>query len=118
MFNEIRKQTGYDVIWPQGSVRSSATLDVSFNKLGLKDVLEVCFQGQPLEYTIENKTIVVREKQTSLLDRIKFSIVAIDVKGRVVDKDMAPMIGATIAVNGKQAAQTDVEGNFRTSGIE
>ncbi|WP_285009757.1 SusC/RagA family TonB-linked outer membrane protein [Pedobacter faecalis] len=118
VFNEIRKQTGYNVVWPQESVRSSTRIDANFRRASLKTVLDACFAGKPLEYTIEDRTIVVREREDGLLQRFLNAMNAIDVRGRVVDEKGAPLAGASVVIDGRQRAVTGSDGTYLIKGVE
>lgn len=118
VFNEVRKQTGYDVIWPQGSVRSSTRIDVEFKNSALDEVLNFCFQGKPLEYSIEEKTIVVKEKKAGFFEKIRAVFAGIEIRGKVVDKNGEPLVGATVAVKGGKVAVTNKEGEFFLNNVD
>nr|WP_121271499.1 SusC/RagA family TonB-linked outer membrane protein [Pedobacter schmidteae] len=118
VFNEVRKQTGFDVIWPQGSVKSSTRVDAAFINANLEEVLDFCFRGIPLEYTIEDKTIVVKDKKTGFFERIRTVFAGIDIKGKVVDKKGEPLVGATVSIKGAKVAVTDKDGGFSLANVD
>ena len=97
IFKEIRKQTGYTVFWPSTTIKIK-TMDVDFQHTPITNVIEKCLDGQSLSYTIENKTIVIREKERSFLDKVISAFKAIDISGRVLDETGKPLIGATVSI--------------------
>ncbi|WP_316791963.1 SusC/RagA family TonB-linked outer membrane protein [Pedobacter frigoris] len=97
VFKEIRKQTGYTVFWPSNTMKIK-TMDVDFRNTPISSVIEQCLDGQSLSYTIENKTIVIKEKEKSFLDRLIDALKAIDISGKVLDETGKPLIGATVSI--------------------
>lgn len=118
VFNEIRKQTGYDVVWPQGSIKSSTKIDANFKNASIDEVLKFCFADKPVVYAVEDKTIVVTEQAVGFLDRLRMLFSAIDIRGKVIDMKGQPLIGATIFVKGHQKIVTDGNGEFQIRNLE
>ncbi|SMC94805.1 SusC/RagA family TonB-linked outer membrane protein [Pedobacter nyackensis] len=108
VFKEIRKQSGYDFVYATPQIKLARKVDVFARNASLADVLERCFLNQPFTYEIQNKTIVIRERNDGVIapDR--------KIQGTVVDrKDGKPLPGVTVIIKGtKIGTQTDVKGNF------
>ncbi len=101
IFKEIRKQTGYGILYQPDKVNTSATLNVDFENAGLNDVLTTCLQGQPLTYTIDENTIVIKTKAPIVarpLSMLRDS--SIRVFGKVISETGLPMAGATVRIKG------------------
>jgi TonB-linked SusC/RagA family outer membrane protein len=116
VFNEINKQTGYNIIWSAKKVRNNQTLTANFDNAPLKEVLDRCLKDFSLTYTIENNLIVIREKERekSLAELIEAYINAIDVKGKVSDVNGLPLPGASVTVKGSnQSTTTDANGRYQ-----
>lgn len=103
VFAEVRKQTGFDVLWESNQLKGSATIDAAFNNTPLEDVIKKCLDGKPLVFTIEDKTVVIKEKGPSFLDRAKSVILNLfqDLRGRVLDENGKPLPNASIQIKGK-----------------
>ncbi|MBE9600164.1 SusC/RagA family TonB-linked outer membrane protein [Pedobacter sp. MC2016-24] len=118
LFGEINKQTGYNVFWSPKLIRGSEKINADFKNTPIEEVLERSLNGLPLTFVIEDKTVVIKEKERSMLNGI-FSLLAnIDLRGKVVDESGKPLAGATVAVKGGKVATTDKDGNFYLSNID
>jgi len=106
VFNEIRKQTGYNIIWSPERLNEQSLISIAVNNAPLEEVLQTIIKLKNLEYTIKDKTIVFRVKSeqlpmaTNVVDTTKI------VKGRVTDVKGQPMPGITIKVKNHTAVVT------------
>ncbi|WP_345947629.1 SusC/RagA family TonB-linked outer membrane protein [Mucilaginibacter sp. PAMB04274] len=108
VFNEINKQTGYNILWSSKNIRNDKVIDVDLNKATIQQALTECLKGSHLTYTIDNKTIVIRESETAVK-----SEVAKPIKGKITDDKGEPLVGATIKVKGSsKGSVTDATGSF------
>ena len=62
VFSAIQKQTGYGFFYDPALLAESKPLTLNFQNAPLSDVLALVFKNQPLEYSIENKTILISKK--------------------------------------------------------
>ncbi|TSJ36600.1 SusC/RagA family TonB-linked outer membrane protein [Mucilaginibacter corticis] len=119
VFQELHSQTGYDFAYQTRTLESVKPVTLEVKDLELKDVLDKLFEGQPLTYTIEDKSIVVKKKEPSIIDKITSFFNVIDVHGRVVDETGKPMAGVSIRVkNGNGATITDAKGEFSIKRVD
>jgi TonB-linked SusC/RagA family outer membrane protein len=113
VFKEIRNQTGYDILLSTKEVKVSSTIDVDFKNATIEEVMDRIVSGKTLTYSIEDKTILLKPKEPTFLERLADRWAAIDVTGKVVDDNGQPLPGATVKVkDGKGAAVTDAQGRF------
>jgi hypothetical protein len=118
VFTEIRRQTGYTVLYRSDVINNTKPVNLDLNKVPLEDALKEILKGQNLDYVIKDKAIFVSKKETSFLENIIARFQAIDVRGKVVDESGAPLPGATVKVKGiKQMATTNGEGEFYLPGV-
>lgn len=119
VFREIEKQTGYGFLYTKKMVAHVPPLTISVKNAPITEVLRICFKDQPLEFTIENKTIVVREKEKMKVE-IETPPSPIDVKGRVVNESGEPVEGVSVKVNGtkNKGTVTDLFGNFLLTDVD
>jgi TonB-linked SusC/RagA family outer membrane protein len=96
VFKEIGKQTGYHVLWEPDKLNSGITVNARFSGASLKEVMESCLKGTAMDFVIEDKTIVVAEKKTSVFDLLANIFKNIDLRGKVVDEKGNPLVGASI----------------------
>jgi TonB-linked SusC/RagA family outer membrane protein len=123
LFKEIRKQTGYDVLYQPDKVNTAATIDANFKDTPLDEVLTQSLQGQPLEYTIKDKTVVIKPKGDSFFDNLrdkaaKLLALPADITGTVIDSLGQPLVGASVSLKEtKFNTLTDNKGNFTFSSV-
>ncbi len=112
VFQEIRKQTGYNFIFTTEVISAANPVNINVQNASLRDVLDICFQNQPLSFTIEDKFIVIKRK--IIKPAIESPVdPAIDITGKVLNNNGEPIGGATVAVkNTKQATATNERGEF------
>lgn len=119
VFEEIYRQTGYDVVWATEKVKGSKTIDVDFKNASFQEVLDFCLANQQLIYRIEDKTILIERKKPTLLEKISNFFIKIDIIGQVKDEYGKPLPGASVMIKDtKQLIITDSEGRFSFTGID
>jgi len=119
IFRQIKKQTGYKILYSDQNVNGNFKMNVNFQNVPLTEVLETCLKNSGLTYEIDQKNIVIKQSEITFLDKLRNLLSNIDVKGKVFDESGKPLPGAVIKVKGKgQAASTDAAGNFHLSNVE
>lgn len=116
----IRSQSGYNFVYTQDVFKNTKPVSINVKDAEFSEVIEQIFNNQPLSYQIENKTVVVKQKETTptLIENLTARFQEIDVHGRVVDEQGRSIPGATVRVkNGKGAAITDAKGEFVIKGV-
>ena len=71
IFKEIKKQSGYDFVYRSDLLKISHPVDINIKNQPLVDVLNKCFEDQPFTYSIQDKTIVVKEKDVNNENKYK-----------------------------------------------
>jgi TonB-linked SusC/RagA family outer membrane protein len=113
VFKEIRMQTGYDFFYSDKLMSDAKPVSLNLDNVSLDKALMICFKNQPLSYSIENKTVIVKQKQESVLDKVLDYLSATDVRGRVLDETGQPLVGVSIRVKGSTlAVSTNSNGEF------
>lgn len=112
VFQEIEKQTGFQVLYSNQKINDAKKLDVSFSNSNLEEVMEFCLKNQPLTYKIEQKTILIKDKKLSSADQ-PVMVFAVILKGRVTDEKNLPLAGVNLSVKGKRIGTTsDADGRY------
>ncbi|WP_316817518.1 TonB-dependent receptor [Pedobacter nyackensis] len=112
IFKEIRKQSNYDFIYTDELLKNAKEVDINVNAALLEEVLNKVFIGQPLSYTIEDRTVVLKEKLDAPL-KIKQADRVVDVRGRVVDTQGKGIPGVTVKIKGETGGgTTNSNGDF------
>ena len=141
VFNEIRKQTGYNFLYNNRLLKNTRPVNIRVNGEELRTVLNQVFENQPLSYSIIDKTIVVKRKKASsesfdvfnpqesiatplitrsetvlneLVNRVTIPVLAVaDISGKVTDDKGDPLPGVSIVIKGlSQGTTTNTEGKF------
>jgi len=110
LFSKIKKQSGYTFLYSPKLIKNTKPVSLIVTDALLVDVLEKCFEGQPLTFAINQHTIVVRkrEEEPTLID-MRFKLF----KGKVVDAKGLPLPGVTVKVKNKNTTKiTDANGDF------
>lgn len=113
LFNVIRQQTGYDVLYQTNEFDATQTLNANFKDTPLKDVLDKSLDNRHVQYTIEENTIVIKPKEENLFDRAKAFLAQVTVSGKVQDGTGQPLPGVTVKIKDTNLATvTDSKGSF------
>lgn len=118
LFREIKKQTGYHVIWSTGRINPGSRITVDFRNTQLDEVLKTSLAGQSVAYAIDKQTIVIKEREPSFLDKLTDFFAYIDIRGRILDEKGMGLPGATIKVKGSSTVVlTNNNGEFRLQNV-
>lgn len=110
VLKKIRVQSGYDVLFDLSLVLNAKAVNVDVQEVSVEDALHSSLVGQPLSFSIDNKTIVIRER--SRTEQVKeFFRPPVDIMCVVTDSTGNPLPGATVNVKGtKQYYVTNNQG--------
>lgn len=115
----ISKQTGYDFVYTEQLLKTAGPVTIKVQNAELSAVLEEILKKQPLSYALDSKTVILKAKEESLLDRILKKFQQIDVTGKIVDESGKPIPGATVEVKGKsKVVISGLNGEFTLRNIE
>ncbi|WP_166664948.1 SusC/RagA family TonB-linked outer membrane protein [Pedobacter metabolipauper] len=119
LFNEINKQTGYNVFWSPKLVQSSLKVTAGFKDVALEEVLNQTLAGLPLTYVIEDKSVIIKKKEKTVWENIVDRFTADDKRGVVLDEKGMPLFGATVSIKGsKSGVRTNALGEFILPGVD
>ncbi|MBB5620636.1 TonB-linked SusC/RagA family outer membrane protein [Pedobacter cryoconitis] len=113
LFKEIKRQTGYDVLWQSEKLNENRVIDANFNKTDLKEVMAQCLTGQNLIFSIEDNSVVIKQ-QSSAIRPVSIPLVqdSIVYKGKVLDERGKPLPGATIRLKGGVKSSISTETGY------
>lgn len=111
-FTEIKRQTGYNFVYTRAQLSNTKPVSVQVVNGSLKEVLEKCFQDQPLWFVLEDKYVVVQNRKVSV------EVPFLNITGRVINEQAVPLAGVTITAkpSGK-ITSTNAEGEFQLKDI-
>lgn len=113
VLTEIRKQSGYKLLYNANVLNHATAVTLDLKKASIKESLDVALKDQKLEYIINDKAIIIRNK-AQVASTIRPEIQQVVVRGIVTDRANAPLPGVTILEKGTQnGATTKVDGTFQ-----
>jgi len=113
VFKKIRAQTGFDFVYDSRLIDGQKTVNLSFNQVDLEDALRAVLKNYSLSFEIKDKVVVLSKNAPSFLENLIAKFKAIDARGKVLDEKGEPLVGATVAVKGKnRSVKTDQNGAF------
>ncbi|WP_233603898.1 SusC/RagA family TonB-linked outer membrane protein [Pedobacter sp. KBW01] len=116
MFREIRLQSGYDVLLSTSKISSTTTFNANFSNSTIEEVMAKIIAGNDLTYTIEDKTILIKPKEKTILDKVLGYFVAVKVSGKVRDKSGSVLPGVSVREKGAaNAVSTNTSGDYTIS---
>ena len=112
VFKEIQKQTNYKFVYTKEQLESTRKISIQVRNEALESVLRLCFQNQPITYTVEEKHVIIQIKDKPSGNGLLFPQL-LTITGRITNEQGEPLLGATIAVKGtNNATATNDNGEF------
>lgn len=124
VFKEISRQTGVSIVYAESLFKDMQPVTIRVKDATLQEVLDKCLKGQPVEYNLKGRIILIAPAvalQPAVISPIIDPIPPpIDVKGRVVNENGEPLAGASVTVKGDKTKGTssEVNGYFELKGID
>ncbi|POY37933.1 SusC/RagA family TonB-linked outer membrane protein [Solitalea longa] len=118
IIKSLRQQTGYDFVYNDKVLSTAKPVTVSVKDGNIETVLDLIFSEQPLTYTIDSKTVIIKQKAPSFMDKVMQILSNISVSGKVVNEGGMPLPGATVKIKGtKLEGMTNSDGEFVLQGV-
>src|SRR6266404_303696 len=114
VFRQIERQTPFRFLYSKEAMYLTHPITIEVKNETLETVLRICFNGQPIAYSIEDKFIIIKiaeEKKTGVE-------LFHDVKGRVVNENGEGVIVTVTEKGTMNAASTDADGYFLLKDID
>lgn len=113
VLEKLGAQSGYDFVYGHTLLKTAKPITVELKNAQFSDALKKVFEGQEFTYTIRNKTVVVYQKESSLLNRISDYFKAVNISGKVTDEKGGALPGVTVQLKGTPTiAYTNAGGNY------
>lgn len=110
---KIGGQASYDVFYDVNLFKLSRPVTLHVRNAPIRTALDLCFQGQPLDYYLEGSTIFVIKKSETQLAETSVAPFRV-ITGKVLSEKNEPLSGTTVWLKGsKSGTQTDDKGEFR-----
>ncbi|OCX52563.1 hypothetical protein BEL04_14010 [Mucilaginibacter sp. PPCGB 2223] len=114
LFKHLHVQTGYNFIYTGKLLSQANPINIQVEDADILDVLQLSLRDQPITFLVENKTVIIKEKDRSLGDKIQdYFAIPVTVNGKVADTVGNALPGVTIRVAGRQLSTvSDKNGEF------
>src|SRR5665647_1841689 len=115
VLKKIKEQSGYHVVYREEWMAESKRVTVTLKDVSLQDALNECFKNQPFDYSLVEKTIVLKEKPPAKKDEIPINTPApfTEITGSVTDENDNPIQGVNVNIKGtNKGTATDANGKF------
>jgi TonB-linked SusC/RagA family outer membrane protein len=114
VFKKIRKQTGYVFLYTTQMLANTNGVNIDVKNAPIEQVLNLCFDKQPVTYTLMDKTIIVKQQEKVPVNKPVEEMVRAEIRGRVINESGQPLAGASITIKGESGGiTTDNNGAFR-----
>ncbi|AIM39035.1 hypothetical protein KO02_21835 [Sphingobacterium sp. ML3W] len=111
VFDALKKQTKYQFFYEPEVLNKAIPISLHIKDSEFKEVLDECFRGQPMSYSIIGNTVVVKLKPKA--EQRNAIIQEMVVSGRTVNTKGEPLSGITILEKGtRNATASDDNGHF------
>lgn len=125
VFKSIRQQTGYNFFYKSEWLRDMKPVTLNVQNVSIEEVLNLCFQNQPLTFEFIEKSVVIKPAAglSPRLDNprpvLTSEMPPINITGRIVNESGEPVAGASVKVKGTNiGTTTNSNGEFALSGVE
>ncbi|WP_256006871.1 SusC/RagA family TonB-linked outer membrane protein [Pedobacter deserti] len=109
VLKELEAQSGYDVFYRDKLLKNLDLIDINVTNRKLEDVLQLILSPQNLTYIIDNKTVIIKQREQSAFVK---AVVDTTVRGVVIDDaTRKPVSGVTITLKGRTVV-TKEDGTF------
>ncbi|ACU58852.1 TonB-dependent receptor plug [Chitinophaga pinensis DSM 2588] len=110
LFTKIQEQSDYDFVYTRQQLQTAKPVNIHVAGMELSDVLRLIFKDQPLTYIIDDKTIVVKDRDIVFPPEAPDPF---DIQGQVLNEKGLPLQSATVRIIGTRQQQlTDIDGKF------
>lgn len=113
VFTKLRKQSGYQFIYNNADIQKLQPVTLNIKHSSLKDALDKCLTNQQLTYEIIDRTVVIKNKPSSITDKILSFFKKFTITGKVIDEKGEPLSEVIVRVKGtNKSTVTNREGTF------
>lgn len=113
LLTEIRKQSDFDFIVNAPRIKETKPLSIRVSSMPLEQVLQLIFANQPVDYLIDNKTIIIRDRVSNSIRNVKDKDQIHQVSGVVMNDKGEVLSGVSVVEKGtNNGVVTDADGRF------
>src|ERR1700754_2168748 len=100
VFKEIKRQVHYTFVYTEDQLRKAKKVTINISNVSLQQALDLCLKDQPLEYTILNQMVIIKEKNGPPLITSPPPPPPVTITGRITNQKDEPLSGASITEKG------------------
>lgn len=97
VLEKMRKQTGFDFMFSTATLRGAKPVTISVKNIPLERALTLVLENQSLQFSIEDKSVVISRKPASNITEIVTHPV---LHGHIYDEKNNPLPGASVRMEG------------------
>lgn len=98
---QLRRQTDFDFLYNNEAIKGLKPINIRVKNTDITRVLDICFAGQPIGYSISNKTVLIFARPDVRTDSTNHEQQLPVVSGTVRDElNGEPLTGATVTLEG------------------
>jgi len=117
VLQQIRKQSGFQLLYDSELIKKSALITIDLINTPIAVVLDQIFSNQPFTYSIDDKTILVKERGVE--PRSRNNVAVLIINGTVRGVDGLPLASVSVKIKGtSKATATNAEGKFSVNAPE
>ena len=115
VFADIQKQTSFNIWFDKALLDKTSKVDINLKDVSIEQAMTAACTGQPLEFGIVGKNVVVKGKETKQITEPNGKI---DVAGKVVNENGEAVSGVSVVIKGSHTGtRTEKDGSFSLTGI-
>ena len=116
LINLIGKQSNYDFIYDLNLLQKTNPINIDIRDVNLEEALRQSFKNQPLTYTIQNRAVIIKAKQSEVASASSTPVQQVKATGTVQDVQGLPLAGVSVLEKGSSnGAITNEQGTFSLS---
>ncbi|WP_162499760.1 SusC/RagA family TonB-linked outer membrane protein [Mucilaginibacter terrigena] len=117
VFNQIRKQSNYNFIYTTDAINKAKAVTIDVQNASIETVLSLCFKDQPLNYSVVDNVVIVKEIPPA--NKGIAAVVPDKISGKVIDEKGQPVAGASVSVKGTtRGVISDANGGFTIDAVK
>jgi TonB-dependent starch-binding outer membrane protein SusC len=110
VLRQVARQAGISIVYDETLLSTANPVTIDIKNASVQEVLDICLDNQPFDYTIDGSRIIVKSLPAS---RKSAADSTITVTGRVTDEKGEPVPGVSVRIkDGSVGTATDVNGKF------
>jgi TonB-dependent starch-binding outer membrane protein SusC len=114
VLREIRRQSDFDFIVNARTLKNAQPLNITVKDMPLEEVLELVFANQPVDYVLDNKTIIIRDRANNIVVKeVGADVNDKKISGTITNEKGEPLSGVSVIERGsKNGVVTNETGQF------